>query len=109
NVFNSPAVLNTEETPNALQMNVLQAANNALTFHINVENPRLERVKLFIIDRTGNVLHEESLPLKAHFETRYNLEMLEDGAYKIVLSTRQQEIERDINISTAVSRTVSMK
>ncbi|PUZ26549.1 hypothetical protein GA0116948_10268 [Chitinophaga costaii] len=97
------------ETPSTLQLNVLPSNDKSLTFHINVDNPRLEKVRLLITDVTGYVLHEETLPVKAHFETRYNLEMLEDGAYKIVLSTRQQDIERSINIRTSVNRTVSMR
>lgn len=89
----------------ALKMNVAQGTDaEGLTFHINVENPNLERVKLYLLDKTGSVLHEELLPAKAHFETRYNLDQLEDGSYKIVLSTRDQEIKRAINIATSVSR-----
>ncbi|PUZ28337.1 hypothetical protein DCC81_02305 [Chitinophaga parva] len=89
----------------ALKMDIAQGTKaEGLTFHINVENPNLERVKLYLLDKTGSVLHEELLPAKAHFETRYNLDQLEDGSYKIVLSTRDQEIKRAINIATSVSR-----
>lgn len=104
NVFTSPVMLATEDAP-ALEMNVMQATGANLTFHINVENPRLEKVKLYLLDKSGNILHEEVLPIKAHFETRYNLDQLEDGAYKIVLSTRSRDIEHAINIMTSVSRT----
>ncbi|PUZ28338.1 hypothetical protein DCC81_02310 [Chitinophaga parva] len=104
NIFTSPVIMTMEDAP-TLEMNVMQATGANLTFHINVENPQLEKVKLYLLDKSGNILHEEVLPVKAHFETRYNLDQLEDGAYKIVLSTRSRDIEHAINIITSVSRT----
>lgn len=103
-IFTSPVFAVAEEAPE-LEMSVMQSTDAALVFHINVENPRLEKVRLYLLDKSGNVLHEEVLPSKAHFETRYNLDQLEDGAYKIVLSTRNRDIEHAINILTSVSRT----
>lgn len=88
----------------ALKLDVSQGTEAGLTFHINVENPNMERVKLYLLDKTGTVLHEEVLPAKAHYQTRYNLDQLEDGSYKIVLSSHDQEIKHAISIQTSVSR-----
>lgn len=110
NALNAPMTEGTfaDEKPNTLQLNVLQATDESLTFHISIDNPNLERVKLFVTDHAGNILHEEVLPVKARYESRYNLEMLEDGKYSIVISTREKNISHEINIHTAVSRVVSV-
>lgn len=93
------------------RIDVLQEGTAALRFLVQVDNPRQDKLVLYIKDGNSNTLHKEVLDGNPRFVGRFNMEKLEDGAYTFEIRNGKNKLEKSVDIKTQflVNRVVSVE
>jgi hypothetical protein len=79
----------------------------SMRFRITYHYPMSDRVKVRILDGTGNTLFVESALVHKKYEKNFDLGIFKDGKYTFELTDGAREYFQSFDISTRTERTVT--
>jgi hypothetical protein len=84
--------------PAHIQFNVQQQESSNLKFNVTIVNP-FSKSATIIVYKGRDILYIED-GVKGQYKTVFNFSELEDGNYKIVVTSGKETITKDVNIHT---------
>jgi hypothetical protein len=75
---------------------------NTLSMRLMMEKIRGEKVQIRLVDKKGNVLHEEMIGKRTEkYSRKFDFSQIKDGSYTMEITNGDELITKEINLSTA--------